>query len=255
MAPLPISRLRKSLQAFTRTAVDFGGPFITVQGQGKRCAKRYLCLFTCLGTRAVHLEIAFGLDTDCFLNSFYRMASRRGLLEEVYSDNGTSFKGADNELKLLVSQIDEDKITESAANKGVKWHFYPPLAPHFAGMHEAMIKSAKRAISAILVNADIYDEELMTAIIGAEGLINSRPLTYQSANPVDDVPLTPNHFLHGQIGGKFAPTSVDSTQFNLRKRWRWIQELVCTFGSVGSENGYQHLQHRKNGIRNARMSR
>ena len=255
MAPLPISRLKKSLQAFTRTAVDFGGPFITVQGQGKRRAKRYLCLFTCLGTRAVHLEIAFGLDTDCFLNSFNRMASRRGLLEEVYSDNGTSFKGADNELKLLVSQIDEDKITESAANKGVKWHFNPPLAPHFGGMHEAMIKSAKRAISAILVNADIYDEELMTAIIGAEGLINSRPLTYQSANPVDDVPLTPNHFLHGQIGGKFAPTSVDSTQFNLRKRWRWIQELVCTLGSVGSENGYQHLQHRKNGTRNARMSR
>ena len=229
MAPLPISRLKMSLRAFTRTAVDFGGPFITVQGRGKRRAKRYLCLFTCLATRAVHLEIAFGLDTDSFLNSFYRMASRRGLPEEVYSDNGTNFKGADNELKLLVSQIDEDKITESAANKGVKWHFNPPLAPHFGGVHEAMIKSAKRAISAILGNADINDEELMTAIIGAEGLINSRPLTYQSANPVDDVPLTPNHFLHGQIGGQFAPTSVDSTQFNLRKRWRRIQELVRHF--------------------------
>ena len=229
MAPLPISRLKKSLRAFTRTAVDFGGPFITVQGRGKRRAKRYLCLFTCLATRAVHLEIAFGLDTGSFLNSFYRMASRRGIPEEVYSDNGTNFKGADNELKLLVSQIDEDKITESAANKGVKWHFNPPLAPHFGGMHEAMIKSAKRAISAILRNADINDEELMTAIIGAEGLINSRPLTYQSANPVDDVPLTQNHFLHGQIEGQFAPMSVDSTQFNLRKRWRRIQELVRHF--------------------------
>ena len=45
----------------------------------------------------------------------------------------------------------------------------------------------------------------MTAIIGAEGLIDSRPLTYQSTDPADDVPLTPNHFLHGQIGGQFAP--------------------------------------------------
>ena len=91
-----------------------------MQGRGKRRAKRYLCLFTCLDTQVVHLEIAFGLDTDSFLNSFYSMASRRGIPEEVYSDNGTNFKGADNELKLLVSQINEDKITESAANKGVK---------------------------------------------------------------------------------------------------------------------------------------
>ena len=74
----------------------------------------------------------------------------------------------------MVSQIDEDKITESAVNKGVKWHFNPPLAPHFGGVYEAMIKSAKRAISAILGNADVNDK-LMTAIIGAEGLINSLP--------------------------------------------------------------------------------
>lgn len=229
MAPLPLSRLKSSFRAFTRTAVDFGGPFITVQGRGKRREKRYLCLFTCLAMRAVHLEIAFGLDTDSFLNAFYRMASRRGLPEEIYSDNGTNLKGADNELKSLVLQIDENKIQESVAHKGVKWHFNPPFAPHFGGVHESMIKSAKRAIKAILGNADINDEELMTAVIGAEGLINSRPLTYQSANPADDVPLTPNHFLHGQVGGQFAPTSLDTTQFNLRKRWRRIQELVRHF--------------------------
>ena len=45
-----------------------------------------------------------------------------------------------------------------------------------------MIKSAKKVITAILEQADITDEALMTAIIGAEGLINSRPLTYQSTN-------------------------------------------------------------------------
>lgn len=92
-----------------------------------------------------------------------------------------------------------------------------------------MIKSAKRAIHAILGNTDINDEELLTAMIGAEALINSRPLTYQSANPSDDIPLTPNHFLHGQIGGQFAPTTVDETDYNPRKRWRRIQELVRHF--------------------------
>ena len=187
------------MRAFTKTAVDFAGPFVTVQGRGKRRQKRYLCLFTCMTTRAVHLELAYGLDTDSFMNVFYRMTSSRGLPDEIYSDNGTNFKGADNELKSLVAELDKDKIKQSVANKGVKWNFNPPMAPHFGGVHESMIKSAKRAIKAILGNADVTDEELMTAIIGAEGLINSRPLTYQTADPSDDVPLTPNHFLHGQM--------------------------------------------------------
>ena len=74
-----------------------------------------------------------------------------------------------------------------------------------------MIKAAKKAIYGILGSADGTDEELMTAFTGAEG-----PLTYQTANPADDVPLMPNHFPHGQIDGKFAPESVDKTALNLR---------------------------------------
>ena len=178
MAPLPTARLERSLRAFAKSAVDFAGPFVTVQGRGKRREKRYLCLFTCLATRAVHLEMAFGLDTDSFLNAFYRMASRRGLPEEMFSDNGTNFKGADAELKSLVRQLDDSRIKQSISNKGISWHFNPPSAPHFGGFHETMIKAAKRAMHAILRNADVTDEELMRAMIDAEGLINSRPLTY-----------------------------------------------------------------------------
>ena len=173
--------------------------------------------------------MATSMDTDAFLNAFYRMSCRRGLPEEMHSDNGGNFVGADNELKELVSQLDTGKIVSTTANKGIKWNFNPPLAPHFGGVHESMIKSAKRAIYAILGNADVTDEELATAFTGAEGLINSRPLTYQSSHPADNIPLTPNHFLHGQIGGQFAPESVDTTSFNLNKRWRRVQELVRHF--------------------------
>ena len=70
----------------------------------------------------------------------------------------------------------------------------------------------------------------MTAFTGAESLLNSRPLTYQSANPAeDDVPLTPNHLLFGQIGGQFAPQAVEEVSNNPRKRWRRIQELIKHF--------------------------
>ena len=145
MAPLPKIRQKLPLRAFARTAVDYAGPFITVQGRGKKRMKRYLCLFTFLTSRAVHLEMPYALDTDSFLNAFYRMASRRGLPEEVISDNGSNFVGAERELKELVEKLDQEKIKKSAANKGIKWYFNPPLAPHFGGVHETMIKAAKRA--------------------------------------------------------------------------------------------------------------
>ena len=71
-----------------------------------------------------------------------------------------------------------------------------------------MIKASKRAINRTFGNTDVTDEELITAFTGAESLINSQILIHQSANPADDFPLTPNHFLHGQVGGQFAPESV-----------------------------------------------
>ena len=247
MAPLPQIRLRLSLRPFAQTDVDFGGPSVTIQGRRSRRQKRYLCLFTCLATRAVHLEMAFGLDTDSFLIAFYRMVNRRGLPREMLSDNGTNFVAAERELRELVEALDQSKIAQSTVNKGVMWHFNPPLAPDFGGVHETMIKASKRPVNVVLGNADVTDEELTTAFTGAEALLNSRPLTYQSANPEDDIPLTLNHFLIGQIGGQFAPESVDETNYSLKKRWRRVQELVRHFWHRWLREWIPSLSNRKNG--------
>ena len=154
MVPLPKLRNQKSLRAFSQTSLDFGGPFITKQGRGKVRQKRYVCLFTCLATWAVHLEVAFSLDTDSFLKAFFRMESRRGLPEIVVSDNGTNFVGGSNELKES-GILDKKKIQDATATHRVQWRFNLPFAPHFSGVHEVTIKSAKKAIYAILNSADI----------------------------------------------------------------------------------------------------
>lgn len=229
MAPLPKCRLGTPMRAFARCGVDYGGPYITKQGRGKSKLKRYLCLFTCTTTRAVHLEMAWSLDTDSFLKAFSRMTDRRGLPIEVISDNGTNFVSGERELRELVALMDQDKIKHSMSNKGIKWHFNPPRATHFGGFFEAMIKSAKRAIAAVLGEADISDEELLTAITGAEGILNSRPLTYQSADPKDEPVLTPNHFLYGQASGQLAPQVVDEIDFHPRRRWLRVQQLIKEF--------------------------
>ena len=89
-----------------------------------------------------------------------------------------------------------------------------------------MIKSAKRAIYAILKEADVNDEELQTVVTGVESLLNSRPLTTVSGDVNDEPVLTPNHFLIGQMGDELAPDTVDSMAVSVRRRWRGVQELI-----------------------------
>ena len=132
-----------------------------------------ISITTCLVSRAVHLEIAYGLDTDLFLNAFYRMTNRRGLPAEMLSDNGTNFVGGERELRELIEKLDGEKIVPSGADKGIKWNFNLPLASHFGEVHESMIKSAKKAIKVIAGNADVNDKELMTIFTVAESLLNS----------------------------------------------------------------------------------
>ena len=221
MAPLPRPRL-ESMRA---------GPFLTKQGRGKKRAKRYLCLFTCLATRAVHLEMSYALDSDSFINAFVRMVSRRGAPSYVVSDKGTNFVGAEREMRELIENLDQEKIVrETTKYQPITWKFNPPSAPHFGGVFEALMKSAKKAIKIILGDADIRDEELHTAICGAEEMINSRPITYLGADPNDPAPLTPNHLIVGQIGGRFAPEAVDKEEvYNPVRRWHRVQQLLGLF--------------------------
>ena len=157
------------------------------------------------------------------------MTNRRGVPLEVISDNGMNFVGGNNELEKLLALLDQEKIRNNMENKGIKRKFNPPRASHFGGFYEALIKSSKHAINAVLGIADITDEELLTAITRVKGLLNSRPLTYQSIDPEDEPVLTPNHFLHGQCGGQLAPETVDDLEIQPRRQWLRIQQLIKGF--------------------------
>jgi len=129
MAPLPLHTMTTSLRAFTKIAVNFGGPFTTMQGRGKSRQKRYICLFTCLSPRAVHLEMAYGLDVDSFLNALNRMMNRRGVPSEIISDNGTNFVAANKELCELVCK--DPRVQSSTANKWKKVEVQSPICSTF----------------------------------------------------------------------------------------------------------------------------
>ena len=60
-----------------------------------------------------------------------------------------------------MNQPDQEEIKQTTTNKRVQWSFNPPAAPHFGGVHEIMVKAAKKAIKNILEKEDINDEELV----------------------------------------------------------------------------------------------
>ena len=228
MAPKTTTEVNPSCRAFSHCAVDFAGPFETKQGRGKTRLKRYLCVFMCLQSRAVHLEIAFGLDTDSFLRAFLRFVARRGKPSEIISDNGKNFVGASRELRKLARNLDQEVIKKKTTHLYIEWKFIPPGAPHFNGGCEAMVKSAKRALRRTLEAAHLTDEELMTAFCRAEALLNSRPLTAVSSDPCDSPPLTPAAFLLGHTQLDISSEDADTPE-STRKRWRRLQQLSTEF--------------------------
>lgn len=232
MGPLPAYRTSGPLRPFAHSAVDYAGPFLVKHGR-RTVVKRWICLFTCLLTRAVHLEIAFALDTTSFLLAFTRFAKRRGTPDLMISDNGTNFTSADRELRAAVAQLDKQVISENLANRStqMEWHFNPPRAPHHGGVFEIMIRCMKRALQATLSKAELTDEELLTSLAQAEWLLNTRPLTVASSDPNDMAPLTPLSFIAGHVSQPLAveDTADQEERTHPRKRWQVVQHVLRDF--------------------------
>ncbi|XP_075150852.1 uncharacterized protein LOC142224960 [Haematobia irritans] len=148
MAPLPIDRVTPYVRPFTYTEVDYFGPLnVTVRRQRE---KRWVCLFTCLTVRAVHLELSTDLSTDAFLLCLRNFVNRRGLPLVIRSDNGTNFVGVAKELQGVSNLFDNNVITSSLAGLGIKWIFNSPANPSEGGVWERLVRSVKKALFMML---------------------------------------------------------------------------------------------------------
>lgn len=129
MAALPNNRVKPSFP-FATTGIDYAGPFFVLSkpGRGAKLTKCYLAVFVCFCTKAVHLELVSNLTTECFLACLRRFMARRGIPHTIYSDNGSTFIGARNELKDLGHFISKVKasIVDSTSSENIKWVFIPP---------------------------------------------------------------------------------------------------------------------------------
>ena len=193
MGSLPGARLEAYYPPFTFTGVDLFGPLTVKWGRGT--AKRWGCLFTCLTTRAVHLEVTPSLETDDFIMVLRQFISRRGPPKEIWSDRGTNFVGANRELKEAIARWIEETIERQLQQKGIRWVFQPPAAPHMSGVWERLVQITRKHLKTVAGDGLLSDVELRTLLAEVESIVNNRPITAVSDDPDDCSALTPNHFL------------------------------------------------------------
>ncbi|XP_055630813.1 uncharacterized protein LOC129771320 [Toxorhynchites rutilus septentrionalis] len=218
MAPIPAVRLIDHVRPFTYVGVDYFGPLLVKIGRSN--CKRWVALFTCLTVRAVHLEIVHNLSTLSFISCVRRFVSRPGAPVEFFSDNGTNFHGAE---RILREQISEG-LCATFTSVSTRWTFIPPAAPHMGGAWERLVQSVKVAMGEAYSDGKLDEEGFQTLVVEAEGIVNSRPLTYLPLDSEDSEALTPNHFLLGSSTGvkQLAVAIKDQVGFQ-RETWRKIQ--------------------------------
>ncbi|XP_024879015.1 uncharacterized protein LOC112459229 [Temnothorax curvispinosus] len=228
MGSLPRARVTSN-RPFLHTGVDFAGPIFlrTAKGRGHKAYKAFLAVFVCFSSKAVHLEAVSDYSADAFLAAFRRFVSRRGLCRAVYSDCGTNFVGADNQLKALFQAANRDvhRVIGHLADEGVQWHFNPPAAPHFGGLWEAAVKSMKRHLRRVIGETTRTFEEMTTFLAEVEACLNSRPLQALTDDPEDLDALTPGHFLIGAPLNAIPEPSTVDIQTNRLSRWRLLQNM------------------------------
>jgi len=227
MADLPMDRVTPDKPPFSFSGVDYFGPYHVKRGRS--LCLRYGCLFSCLATRSVHIEIAHSLDTDSFLNAFFRFCSRRGNPELVRSDNGSNFVSGEKELKAAIAAWNQDKIEEALRQRDITWRFQCPTASSQSGVWERMIRSVRRILSALMTQQTLDDESLMTLMCQVEAIMNSRPITPVSDDPSDCEALTPNHLLLLRANGTLPPGVFVEKDLYSRRRWRQVQYLADVF--------------------------
>ena len=119
---------------FKNTGIDYIGPFYIATKDTTE--KSYICLFTCLSSRAVHLESTENLTANNCITAIRRFIARRGTPKLLISDNATYFVGARKQIRSEPVNFNETTLIETLQIHNVEWRLNPPAAPHFGLVRE-----------------------------------------------------------------------------------------------------------------------
>lgn len=242
MANLPSERM-ETTPPFTYCGMDCFGPFHIKEGRKE--LKHYGLLFTCLCSRAVHIELLDDLSTDAFLNSLRAFIALHGNVHQLQSDQGTNFVGARCEFLEAVKEMDQECLKQL----GCEFVMNPPSASHMGGAWERQIRTIRSVLTSILDQSSrtLDSSSLRTYLYEVMAIVNSRPITTHLLNdPTGPQPLKLNLLLTMKSSIILPPPGdFVKEDIYLRKRWRRVQYLANEFWQRWKKEYLLSLQQRQ----------
>jgi hypothetical protein len=230
--------------------VDTFGPWkvITKKTRGGVINKRWAIVFSCLTTRAIHIEVIEELSCSSFINALRRFESLRGPVKTFRSDRGTNFISAANELGLQTVNVEDGPINKHLNETRAVWIFNSPHSSHMGGSWERMIGLIRRILDSMLLdsNAKQLTHEILTTFMAEVcSILNSRPLAQISYDPESTFILSPAMLLTGKVN--FLPVLPESldTKDIYRAQWKHVQVLSDVFWKHWRQDYLQNLQQRR----------
>ncbi|XP_061684073.1 uncharacterized protein LOC133505126 [Syngnathoides biaculeatus] len=249
MADLPSERLSSS-PPFTYVGLDIFGPWNVISRRtrgGMAQSKRWAILFTCMSTRAVHVEVIESMDTASCINALQRFFALRGPAKQLRSDRGTNFVGASSELCMERADPGQASTLKFLHENGCTWEFNPPHASHMGGVWERMIGITRRILDSMLLqtrHTHLTHEVLCTLLAEVSAIINARPLIPVSSDPTSPMMLTPA-MLSTQKPGIPAPPGGFIEKDLFKCQWKQVQALANEFWSRWRDEYLHTLQPRR----------
>ena len=204
-------------------------------------------MFTCLVSRAAHIEVVEELSASSFINALRRFIAIRGPVKQFRSDRGTNFIGAVNELNLDAQFAEDGPLGAYLRDNNITWIFNPPHASHFGGVWERAIGSCRRILDSLLLNTNvsITHEVLTTLMMEVCAIMNARPLTEVSTDPENPQILSPSQILTQKSND--CPSYLPTCGFKdaIKSVWKRVQYLAEEFWNRWRSEYVQHLQLRQ----------
>ena len=230
MANLPDERLQ-SVPPFTHVGMDVFGPY---QVKDRRTTlKRYGLMFTCMYSRAVHIEMLEDLSSNSFINALRCLTALRGQVSTLHSDNGTNFVGAKNLFDRELGSVADETLKRHLLENRIEFKMNSPDASHQGGVWERLIRSARAVLNGMSQKyRDRLDSQtLRTAFYEVTSVLNNKPLTATDIGSPTEQIITPNQLLTMKTGFTPAPPPGRFTDEEIygRAQWRKAQQLADDF--------------------------